>query len=108
MSPLIKENSYIIYIGKHTFAIMMHHLFAVFLIQGFVGIMYLKFGFFPTFDILKYKTQVYYVFNKNIAVPLFLAIGAISLVLLYEKTKDALKPFRKDVLDKIDVSKGQN
>lgn len=63
MSPLIKENSYIIYIGKHTFAIMMHHLFAVFLIQGFVGIMYLKFGFFPTFRFL-YK-GIIIKHNKN-------------------------------------------
>ena len=30
LTPLIKENSYIIYLGKHTFSVMMHHLFVLF------------------------------------------------------------------------------
>lgn len=94
-SPLVKENAYIIYLGKHTFSIMINHLFVIFLIQGFIGIIHLKFGLFPTFDISMYKTHVYYVFNKNISIPLFLTMGSISVILLFEKIKDKLKTTKK-------------
>lgn len=101
LTPLIEENSYIIYMGKHTFAIMMHHLFALFVIQGLIGIIHLKFGLFPTFDLSVYKTHVYYVFSKNVAIPLFLTIGTIFLILLYEKAKEWLRLMGENVLEKI-------
>ena len=74
---------------------MIHHLFAILLIQGFIGIICQKFGSFPTFDISIYKAHVYYVFNKNISIPLFLAIGSISVTLLFEKIKDKLRTMKK-------------
>ena len=53
MTPLIKESRIMQYIADHTFDIMMHH---------FIGFMIIKslFQGFKDFDMLKYKTDIWY------------------------------------------------
>lgn len=47
--------------GRHSFSVMMHHIFVLFLINSLIFFLYQKTGFCPAFDRGKYLTDLNYV-----------------------------------------------
>lgn len=80
----IKYKGLLLYIGSHTFEIMTHHLFAIFIIQTIV----MKLGLIPAFDVGQYMQSAYYFCTPNGTYQLILAALSVGLVLCYCFIKD--------------------
>ena len=73
LTPLLKNNRFVQYLGTHTFSIMMHHLLGFFFLNCiFAGmtIIYYKVGdsandWFNNFDWALFKSDIYYVYLPN-------------------------------------------
>lgn len=89
LATMIDKDGLIIYVSRHTFSIMINHLFAVFLIQGIVLMIQKVMKNFQ-FNIDAYKSQEYFVFSKNPVVPILLAISAISIIASVQKIAEKL------------------
>lgn len=91
LEPYLKENKYILYIGNHTFDIMMHHAFFIKLYNGLFWFISLNFHIFNNFDIEKYRTEIWYIFlpyNSNAFSFIDVLVGVIFpliCVYFYEK-----------------------
>ncbi|MBQ9609882.1 MAG: hypothetical protein IJV15_10630 [Lachnospiraceae bacterium] len=70
------------YTGKHTYAIMLNHLGALFLIQGVIALLSRADIAFKTFDLNGYKSWVYYMYVPYYQIRLLYVIGSIAIVLL--------------------------
>lgn len=79
LSHLTDENGLIIFISKHTFAIMINHLFVIFLIQGFILLLQKIIGNIQ-FNIDAYKSQEYFIFSNNPVVLIVLSFVTISII----------------------------
>ena len=79
LSHLTDENGLIIFISKHTFAIMINHLFVIFLIQGFILLLQKIIGNIQ-FNIDAYKSQEYFIFSNNPVVLIVLSVVTISII----------------------------
>ncbi|MGN0479275.1 MAG: hypothetical protein ACI4GO_07560, partial [Hominenteromicrobium sp.] len=76
----------------HTYSVMMHHLFAIFLIQSAAALVSRLTGLLSTFDLDGYKSWVYYLYVPQEPIRLFYAAASIAMVLagsyLFEKVKE--------------------
>lgn len=92
LTPVLKENHFVQYLGTHTFSVMMHHLLGFFLLNcAFLGLMKIAVAttssvlneWFGGFDMTLFTNDIYYVYLPNgmgEAKWLYLAVGlAVSL-----------------------------
>ncbi len=95
LSPLLRGVKWFVFLGKNTMSIMMHHLFAIFIIQMFTCILHCNTSLFSSFDVNAYIIDVYYVYAPYETMRLMYAIASITLVLLCvyisERIKNILK-----------------
>ena len=84
LSNLIEKNGLIIFISRHTFSIMINHLFVVFLIQGFIILLQQIKGT-VLFDISAYKSQEYFVFSNNPLVLMILSFAVVGIIVCAHK-----------------------
>lgn len=100
LTPLLKDVKWLIYIGKNTMSIMIHHLFAIFLLQAVLCFIHCKTTILSGFDVSKYASSVYYVYAPNPAMKLIYAILSIAIVLLVvygvERMKKKIKGINQD------------
>ena len=78
MTPLLKKSRFIMYLGTHTFSVMMHHLFGFFLINCVFAALSFVSVRFADFDFSLFTTDIYYVFlpdGMNEIKWLYLAAG---------------------------------
>lgn len=80
-----------IYLGKHTYSVMLNHLFVGFIFQTILGILHIRYKLFNNFDLNLYKTNVYYVFDNRTASTLMFTMSIILTILGVEKIKDTIK-----------------
>lgn len=99
LSNIINKNGIIIYVSKHTFSVMMHHLFIVFIIQGIV--MYInKYIRIIKFDEAAFKSKIYFVFSNNPIVPVLLSILSIVLIAAIQRSYEMLNRKVSDIWTK--------
>lgn len=99
LSNIINKNGIIIYVGKHTFSVMIHHLFIVFIIQGIV--MYInKYIGIIKFDEVTFKSKIYFVFSDNPIVPMLLSVLSIVLIAAIQRGYETLNRKVKDIWTK--------
>lgn len=102
LTPYLRNNRFVQYLGTHTFSVMMHHLLGFFLINCIFFGFYSLFTantpslighWFSDFDVSLFKTDIYYVFmpyGTGTVKWLYLAAGlAVSLGL--SRAEDILK-----------------
>lgn len=87
----LSRNSLMIYLGKHTYSVMLNHLFVGFIFQTILGILHIRYKLFNNFDLNLYKTNVYYVFDNRTASTLMFTMSIILTILGVEKIKDTIK-----------------
>lgn len=87
----MKEDGFTIFIGKHTFSIMMHHLFAVFVIQGFILFIGRMLDINFIFDTATYKSHEYFVFNSHPVICLLLSVLAVVFIVVAGLFIDRIK-----------------
>jgi len=102
LTPLLKNSHFVQYLGTHTFAVMMHHLFGFFLLNCiFAGLtkVTISTGFtalnewFGAFDFSRFTTDIYYVYmpgGMGEIKWLYLVIG-IAISLGIAKITDMIK-----------------
>ena len=61
----IGYNKVVSSIGKNTYCIMMHHVFAFFVFNTCIYLCYKLFGIFSNFNVNQYSTTIWYTYNKN-------------------------------------------
>lgn len=91
VSKAVKENGFTIFIGKHTFSIMIHHLFTVFVIQGFILFIGRMLDINFIFDTAAYKSSEYFVFNQHPLIPVLLSILTVILIVVADCVVDRIK-----------------
>lgn len=82
---MFENNKIINYIGNNTFTIMMHHLFVFYLLNTIIYIIHKISGEFEMFDVNKYKTSIWYVYDKtNPAIIMIYVILGIAIPLIFK------------------------
>ena len=80
LEKYIGNNKIINYIGNNTYSVMMHHVFAFYILNTLIGIIYKFSGRFGDFDVNEYKTTIWYVYNgNNSALSLIYVIFGVAL-----------------------------
>lgn len=95
LTPLLKEVKWFVFLGKNTMSIMLHHLFAIFIIQMFTCILHCNTSLFSSFDVNAYIRDVYYVYVPYETMRLMYAIASITLVLLCVYINERIKKYIK-------------
>lgn len=89
------RKSILVFLGRHTYAVMSWHLLALFIIQGIIGFLNVRYNMFPGFDFGAYKNNVYYVWYADTSNTMILSIVAILMVLqfirIFEPLRAAIK-----------------
>lgn len=81
----IGNNKIINYIGTNTHTIMMHHVFAFYLVNTIICAIHTAFGGFADFKFELYQNSVWYVYDKNSpAVILIYVIAGIAIPLVFK------------------------
>lgn len=62
LTPLLSKNRFVIYLGTHTFSVMMHHLMGFFLLNCVFAALSGVSERFADFDHMRFTTDIYYVF----------------------------------------------
>lgn len=72
------------WMGTHSFAVMMHHLFGFFLLNFIFYLMHEKLGLFPFFDIAAFQGDIYYTYCSSGGSALWFALYLVfSLFIVY-------------------------
>lgn len=98
ITPLIDENSYLIYIGKHTFFIMMNHLTAIYIIMCVLVCVNKMTGLFKDISLSKIMgeaNQWYCPYGNRNFLLLYLA-GSIMLCVVACKGMEKIQPLFKE------------
>lgn len=90
LSSLLYNSTLIQYISQHTFDIMMHHLFGIFLIQSVIAFIASYTSLCATFDFAGYRTWVYYLYVPFKGYKPLIAIAAIAISLFIAYIKDTI------------------
>lgn len=91
LEPFLKTNKLVLYIGNHTFEIMMHHAFFIKIYNGLLGFLSLNFHIFNDFNLEKYRSEIWYIFlpyGKSLFSSIDVFIGIffpIAFIYIYEK-----------------------
>lgn len=94
-TPLLKDSKLVVYIGKHTSAIMSHHLFAVFLIQTIVYYIQKYVDVFNGFDVEKYQSWVYYLYVPHEVFRLYYSFISMALVIVGQYINDYFVKYKR-------------
>lgn len=65
LTPLLSKNRFVIYLGTHTFSVMMHHLLGFFLINAVFSLFAPVSEAFKSFDYNAFISDIYYVYMPN-------------------------------------------
>lgn len=65
LTPILKENRFIQYLGTHTFSVMMHHLLGFFLVNCAFYLLSSVHEWFADFDMALFTTDIYYTYLPN-------------------------------------------
>lgn len=60
MSPVLGESRAVQYLGKHTYAVMMHHIMAFMLVKMVLAAVASTTGYLPDFDFVEFHTNIDY------------------------------------------------
>ena len=85
ITPLFKNNKYVIYAGTHTFDIMMHHIFVFMVVKVSFYVLQHFIDFQPVFDTIACKTNIWYYYlvsNLEVFKFVYLVLGIIIPLLL--------------------------
>ena len=58
LTPLLKEVKWLVFLGKNTMPVMIHHLFAIFLMQTVIYMIHCNTTIFSTFDVNRYMSSM--------------------------------------------------
>lgn len=92
LTPLLQDNRYVQYLGKNTYAIMMHHVMAFMLVKILLAGIAAKTGWFPDFDWQQFYHNIDYY---------YLVHGAEQFKMVYLLAGVFLPLFLQYGLDKI-------
>lgn len=97
LSPALEKCSAVLYLGKNTYAVMVHHVMAFMLVKVVLAVLSGSLGVFADFDWEQYRTNVEYFYLAGGAESFKLVyLGAgIVLPLLLQKLFDKRKENRK-------------
>lgn len=97
LTPLLSKNRFFMYLGNHTFSVMMHHLSGFFIINSIFSLLSGISETFASFDRALYVSDPYYVFLPN-GMPeikwLYLAFGLLlplGISLIGDKLRALIK-----------------
>ena len=90
LTPLLKKVKWLVFLGKNTMPVMIHHLFAIFLMQTVIYMIHCNTTIFSTFDVNRYMSSVYYLYVPYNETRLVYAIASIAMVLIFVYLKDKL------------------
>lgn len=65
LTPSLKNSRFVLYMGTHTYSIMMHHIFCLFLLNGVFALLSLYTPLCQDFDMSSYISDVYYTYLWN-------------------------------------------
>lgn len=65
LTPLLSKSRFILYLGTHTFSVMMHHLLGFFLVNAIFTFLTPVSEAFKAFDYNAFISDIYYVFMPN-------------------------------------------
>ncbi len=74
LAPSFAESRLAVFLGRNTYAVMMHHMMVLFVIRTGYAFMAKHFGMFPDFSFVSYKNDFYYTYFPG---------GALQLRILY-------------------------
>ena len=100
LTPAIRDNAFIRYMGRNTYPIMMHHMMVLFGIRTVFAIFAKYAGIFAGFDFGAYKTDFYYCYFPRGMVQLrvFYLLAALLLPLGLKWVMDRLRRDAKRML----------
>lgn len=86
LSPLLQKNKYVIYLGKNTFAVMMHHVMAFMLIKMVIAIFMTYTSFCADFDKARFMADIdyYYMVKGNEQFKMVYLLAGVCLPLLLQ------------------------
>ena len=92
ITPIVKKDGYIIYIGKNSFSIMMHHIGILYLLMLFLALINKVTGLFNDInvDVIMTSAGIWYCPKGNNAFLLFYLVLAIVLLVMLCKIKDKI------------------
>ena len=94
LSKYIGNSRIIQLIGNNTYSIMLHHVFAFFIMNTGILLIYKLTGFFSKFDFNNYQNHFFYFYNENPGLQLIYVIVGISFPLLgnvlYKRVKEKI------------------
>ena len=93
LTPAVRDNSFIRYMGRNTYPIMMHHMMVLFGIRTVFALFAKYAGIFTGFDFEAYKTDFYYCYFPRGMVQLrvFYLLAALFLPLGLKWVMDRLR-----------------
>lgn len=93
LTPAVRDNSFIRYMGRNTYPIMMHHMMVLFGIRTVFALFAKYAGIFTGFDFEAYKTDFYYCYFPRGMVQLrvFYLLAALFLPLGLKWVTDRLR-----------------
>ncbi len=94
LTPILQNVTWFIYLGKNTMHVMIHHLFAIFIMQSVIAFVHCKLFEIPRFDLASYASWVYYLYAPNSSLRLLFAILSIAMVLIAVYIKEHKFIFR--------------
>ncbi len=100
LTPILKKSRFVMYLGTHTFSVMMHHLLGFFIVNCVFALLSASSEAFADFDFALFATDIYYVYLPygmgeskwiylivGLALPLLLSIIQDKLTEKYFKCK---------------------
>lgn len=97
LTPVLGESRAVLYLGKNTYAVMMHHIMAFMLVKMILAGIAAHTGYLADFDFAEFYGNIdyYYLVKGSEAFKMvYLAVG-VALPLFLQKGLDALKGRRK-------------
>lgn len=102
ITPIVKKDGYLIYLGKNSFSVMMHHIGIIYVLMLSLGIVNKITGLFSDIDMNLIKTNAgnWYCPKGNNHFLLFYLIATIIICIVLCKAKDRLISLRLKRADK--------
>ena len=93
ITPIVKKDGWLIYLGKNSFSVMMHHIWIIYILMLLLVCISKVSGFFQDIDINTVKTSAgnWYCPNENQNFLLFYLIISLAVCTGLRKIKDNIK-----------------
>lgn len=93
LTPVLGQNRFFSYLGRNTYAVMMHHVLAFMVVKAVLAFMARQFGVFPDFDFASYygNADYYYFVNGSDAFKMVYLAAGIFLPLALQRGIDSIK-----------------